>query len=191
MQKRATSVHRAACPARLDGDRRQGASHPSLQITHCLASGGLQQRDNPKFDTQDEVRPTGRWEPTCADIEPRRPTWGDRHRLSFWHLVIDNTFEINWSGWRDSNPRPPAPKAGALTKLRYIPMGSRSLPPPVRTLLYPRSGGRFLRGLAGPHRPGSCRKTVRYPRGGLAPGTGCSHRAGVAQWQSPSLPSWS
>jgi hypothetical protein len=30
----------------------------------------------------------------------------------------------NWpyqSGWRDSNPRPPAPKAGALTKLRYIP----------------------------------------------------------------------
>jgi hypothetical protein len=25
------------------------------------------------------------------------------------------------SGWRDSNPRPPAPKAGALTKLRYIP----------------------------------------------------------------------
>jgi hypothetical protein len=26
-----------------------------------------------------------------------------------------------WSGWRDSNPRPPAPKAGALTKLRHIP----------------------------------------------------------------------
>jgi hypothetical protein len=25
------------------------------------------------------------------------------------------------SGWRDSNPRPPAPKAGALTKLRHIP----------------------------------------------------------------------
>jgi hypothetical protein len=32
---------------------------------------------------------------------------------------INNT--LNWSGWRDSNPRPPAPKAGALTKLRYIP----------------------------------------------------------------------
>src|ERR1700685_3619464 len=28
---------------------------------------------------------------------------------------------VTWSGWRDSNPRPPAPKAGALTKLRYIP----------------------------------------------------------------------
>ena len=25
------------------------------------------------------------------------------------------------SGWPDSNRRPPAPKAGALTKLRYIP----------------------------------------------------------------------
>ena len=27
-----------------------------------------------------------------------------------------------WSGWRDSNSRPPAPKAGALTKLRHIPI---------------------------------------------------------------------
>src|SRR6184192_3165704 len=26
-----------------------------------------------------------------------------------------------WSGRRDSNPRPPAPKAGALTRLRYAP----------------------------------------------------------------------
>jgi hypothetical protein len=31
-----------------------------------------------------------------------------------------------WSGWPDSNRRPPAPKAGALTKLRYIP-GNRSV----------------------------------------------------------------
>jgi hypothetical protein len=36
-----------------------------------------------------------------------------------WQYKINNT--MNWSGWRDSNPRPPAPKAGALTKLRYIP----------------------------------------------------------------------
>src|SRR5215467_5902750 len=28
---------------------------------------------------------------------------------------------LTWSGWRDSNPRPPDPKAGALTKLRHIP----------------------------------------------------------------------
>ena len=28
----------------------------------------------------------------------------------------------SWSGQRDSNPRPPAPKAGALAKLRYAPI---------------------------------------------------------------------
>src|SRR5258708_31362009 len=33
-----------------------------------------------------------------------------------------------WSGWRDSNPRPPAPKAGALTKLRHIPYGTEAYP---------------------------------------------------------------
>ena len=27
-----------------------------------------------------------------------------------------------WSGQRDSNPRPPAPKAGALARLRYAPI---------------------------------------------------------------------
>ena len=27
-----------------------------------------------------------------------------------------------WSGQRDSNPRPPAPKAGALARLRYAPV---------------------------------------------------------------------
>jgi hypothetical protein len=27
-----------------------------------------------------------------------------------------------WSGWQDSNLRPPAPKAGAITGLRYTPM---------------------------------------------------------------------
>ena len=26
-----------------------------------------------------------------------------------------------WSGWQDSNLRPPAPKAGAITELRYTP----------------------------------------------------------------------
>ena len=28
---------------------------------------------------------------------------------------------MRWSGWRDSNPRPSAPKADALIQLRYIP----------------------------------------------------------------------
>ena len=32
-----------------------------------------------------------------------------------------STCTLTWSGWRDSNSRPPAPKAGALTKLRHIP----------------------------------------------------------------------
>jgi hypothetical protein len=29
---------------------------------------------------------------------------------------------INWSGRADLNRRPPAPKAGTLTRLRYVPM---------------------------------------------------------------------
>jgi hypothetical protein len=37
-------------------------------------------------------------------------------------IKIGKTLEKYVSGWRDSNPRPPAPKAGALTKLRYIPL---------------------------------------------------------------------
>ena len=34
-----------------------------------------------------------------------------------------------WSGCRDSNPGPPAPKAGALAGLRYTPMTSCDRPP--------------------------------------------------------------
>ena len=30
-------------------------------------------------------------------------------------------FEVVLSGWQDSNLRPPAPKAGAITELRYTP----------------------------------------------------------------------
>jgi hypothetical protein len=36
------------------------------------------------------------------------------------------------SGWPDSNRRPPAPKAGALTKLRYIPRNRSVAYRPVR-----------------------------------------------------------
>jgi hypothetical protein len=32
--------------------------------------------------------------------------------------------ELFWSGWQDSNLRPPAPKAGAMTGLRYTPKNS-------------------------------------------------------------------
>jgi hypothetical protein len=33
-----------------------------------------------------------------------------------------------WSGWQDSNLRPPAPKAGAMTGLRYTPFERTMLP---------------------------------------------------------------
>ena len=32
-----------------------------------------------------------------------------------------------WSGWQDSNLRPPAPKAGAITELRYTPKASANI----------------------------------------------------------------
>ena len=35
------------------------------------------------------------------------------------HKPLDQLSNKNWSGWWDSNPRPPAPKAGALARLRY------------------------------------------------------------------------
>ena len=36
-----------------------------------------------------------------------------------WVIFADYSL---WSGQRDSNPRPPAPKAGALARLRYAPI---------------------------------------------------------------------
>ncbi len=39
-----------------------------------------------------------------------------------------NGIQVSVSGRRDSNPRPPAPKAGTLTKLRYAPLPSRAAP---------------------------------------------------------------
>ena len=43
----------------------------------------------------------------------------------------EKSHSIEWlflssSGWRDSNSRPPAPKAGILTGLNYIPLLSLS-----------------------------------------------------------------
>ena len=35
--------------------------------------------------------------------------------------VILQNVELKKSGWQDSNLRPPAPKAGAITGLRYTP----------------------------------------------------------------------
>ena len=46
-----------------------------------------------------------------------------------WHLVsnkksrLQEAVEICLSGWQDSNLRPPGPKPGAMTGLRYAPFG--------------------------------------------------------------------
>ncbi len=43
-----------------------------------------------------------------------------------FHLKVNlgsQTLKIKWSGWRDLNPRPLAPHASALARLRYIPIG--------------------------------------------------------------------
>ena len=49
--------------------------------------------------------------------------------------------EGEWSGWPDSNWRPPAPKAGALTRLRYTPTSSKN-----HTPLSPKSKKTLRRG---------------------------------------------
>ena len=36
--------------------------------------------------------------------------------------VVQRPPAKEWSGWEDLNLRPPAPQAGALSRLRYIPM---------------------------------------------------------------------
>ena len=41
--------------------------------------------------------------------------------VGFNRYLIENQHFRCLSGWRDSNSRPPAPKAGALTGLRYTP----------------------------------------------------------------------
>ena len=48
-----------------------------------------------------------------------------RSKLRFCRNKKDehHVFVFCWSGWQDSNLRPPAPKAGAMTGLRYTPSG--------------------------------------------------------------------
>ena len=42
-------------------------------------------------------------------------------------MYISHCFYLNWSGWSDSNRRPPAPKAGALAGLRHTPIHHRKI----------------------------------------------------------------
>src|SRR5712691_2578752 len=60
-----------------------------------------------------------------------------------------------WSGWPDSNRRPPDPQSGALTRLRYIPSLKILDSTPI-------SGNELVRLLRFPGE--NCRKTVPKPR---------------------------
>ena len=44
-----------------------------------------------------------------------------RRQMLYPAELRDQRFQL--SGWQDSNLRPPAPKAGAMTGLRYTPRG--------------------------------------------------------------------
>jgi hypothetical protein len=104
-----------------------------------------------------------------------------------------------WSGWPDSNRRPPAPKAGALTKLRHIPLNRSVAYRPQAESRRPRTAlGEVPRpapvtaalGRAAGN-SGSARSRSYGYAVGAHPTEQAAGRAGVAQWQSPSLPSWS
>jgi hypothetical protein len=55
------------------------------------------------------------FEPSTACLEGRCSI-----QLSYASICF-KTYGKVWSGWQDSNLRPPAPKAGAITGLRYTP----------------------------------------------------------------------
>jgi hypothetical protein len=114
-----------------------------------------------------------------------------------------STRALSWSGWPDSNRRPPAPKAGALTKLRHIPLDRSVAYRPERSARRCAISPWVVpQGVPRAPSPGILADgQAAVPLDGLVAGTlavlirqPCGQhagRAGVAQWQSPSLPSWS
>jgi hypothetical protein len=184
----------------LTGSASPGASPVSSGSPHRRPSCSTRATDAPVDDVR-EVRSV------TAAAAHRRST----PRSNNGQTILEATLAVLgkpcdllvWSGWRDSNPRPPAPKAGALTKLRYIPWTSRSLPshdhvPRAERSESPivqRSQQAAQQGPAPWSRPfGDLARAGRRYATGVAALSGASRRggcAGVAQWQSPSLPSWS
>jgi hypothetical protein len=57
------------------------------------------------------------FEPSTACLEGRCSI-----QLSYASIALGK----NLSGWQDSNLRPPAPKAGAITELRYTPKKTKN-----------------------------------------------------------------
>jgi hypothetical protein len=103
---------------------RRGARPTAPQAAHCR---------NPRTSpTQRCVGRERRAPRTAADAEEVR-------RATDPELAAElERTSSAWSGWGDSNSRPPAPKAGALTKLRYTPDGAATLLTRARKL----AGGR-------------------------------------------------
>ena len=55
--------------------------------------------------------------------------WNQFNKLNYGFEFRQQSEEpmTNLSGWQDSNLRPPAPKAGAITELRYTPNASANI----------------------------------------------------------------
>ena len=89
------------------------------------------------------------------------------------------------SGWRDSNPRPRAPKARALAKLRYSPLTTTSVSPRRGGRRAP-AGGRGLR-CGPPSAPG--RPRAAPPPPAVAPSRAAKSRARPGRGRWPGCPS--
>jgi hypothetical protein len=87
---------------------------------HFFAGKGLCQRrwldgvSNERIDLRASRRREHR------RLRKRRPVRAPL--LTFVAISLQTPSEGKWSGWPDSNRRPPDPQSGALARLRYIPM---------------------------------------------------------------------
>ncbi len=63
--------------------------------------------------------------------------------------ILDTTLSFSVSGWQDSNLRPPAPKAGAITGLRYTPSVSQRS---AKVKIILKAHRKMQRSLVGTHR---------------------------------------
>ncbi len=66
------------------------------------------------------------WMTGLEPATPRATTWCSNQLSYTHHLYQKISGKKQWSGRRDLNPRPPGPKPGALTRLRYAPLCNRT-----------------------------------------------------------------